>query len=60
MAYCGYADLSIVIIFIVLLILLILLILGRRFYIINFGVVLISSKIMISSFFLDFEFLLRV
>lgn len=60
MAYCGYVDFSIVIIFIALIRLLILLILRGRIFIINFGVLVISRKVVFSNVFLDFELSLRI
>lgn len=60
MAYCGYVDISIVIIFIVLFFLILLVGCGMIIFIRNIGVLIVSWKILVVNIFLDLEILLTM
>ena len=60
MAYCGYVDISIVIILIVFIFLVFLVIIRTAVFLRNIGVLIVSCKIVFSYCFLDFELIITI
>ena len=60
MAYCGYADILMVVIFITVIFLLIYIVVLVRIFFINFNILIFRRKVFNLGIFGDFEIILRI